>query len=76
MRTNVDIANVVKKKRSCLMCGKLFCSEGSFNRRCKACEKSILLRKKDYFVDQHVYRVSQRSELDVFDNSFTINSKD
>ncbi len=42
----LSIVNSIRKKRSCLMCGKIFDSKGVFNRRCLKCKKS---KKADPF---------------------------
>ncbi len=38
--------NILKKKRSCLMCGVLFNSNGPQNRRCKRCNHLVETRSK------------------------------
>ncbi len=42
-----DFARNVKKRRTCLMCGKIFVSAGSYNRRCRACNRSLDRGKAD-----------------------------
>ncbi|MGR3179268.1 MAG: hypothetical protein ACUZ8E_14540 [Candidatus Anammoxibacter sp.] len=37
----------VRKKRSCLMCGQIFNSKSSGNRRCLHCDRLLLLRARD-----------------------------
>ncbi len=39
-----------KKKRSCLMCGKLFNSNGPHNRRCQSCDHQAT--QHEYFQPQ------------------------
>jgi len=33
--------NKSRKRRLCLMCGRMFVSDGPFNRRCKRCERNL-----------------------------------
>ena len=51
-------SNIIKKKRSCLMCNNMFNSKGPYNRRCPLCEKSIILRKRDGDDVDSGYRIS------------------
>ena len=44
------------KKRTCLMCNKLFNSKGPFNRRCPRCNRLISLRGNGNFHDTYVYK--------------------
>ena len=76
MNINAGEIKLFKKKRSCLLCGKLFLSDGSFNRRCKSCAKLVVLRRKDYFEDPYMHKVSHGNEVEALDYSFTINSID
>lgn len=54
-----------KKKRSCLMCGKMFDSNGPFNRRCPKCNRLVELGKGSGVSMPHVYKVSPK-ESDEF----------
>lgn len=53
------------KKRTCLMCGKMFKSNGPFNRRCAKCSRLIEVRNKDSFYVQDEYKVSCRDSDDM-----------
>ncbi len=44
-RINGALFKNVRKKRSCLMCGEMFISNGPFNRRCSKCSRLVDLGK-------------------------------
>ncbi len=46
-----------KKKRTCLLCGKLFNSAGPFNRRCQRCSRLVSLGKAGNFSDTVSHKV-------------------
>jgi len=47
-----------KKRRSCLMCDKMFNSSGPFNRRCPKCNRIAEMGKGGTLSKAHVYKVS------------------
>ena len=49
-----------KKKRSCLMCGKMFNSNGPHNRRCRACDH--LTSHHEYFQPSSYRSYSKKTE--------------
>ncbi len=49
-----------KKKRKCLMCDKLFTSEGPYNRRCSSCKRIVSLGGNRNFHDPSVYRFAYK----------------
>ena len=57
-------ANNMIKKRSCLMCGKMFTSKGPYNRRCAKCARLIDVRNKDSFYTCSEYK-TQLSSSDI-----------
>lgn len=61
----------VKKKRSCLLCGKAFNSTGPFNRRCPRCSRLVALGKAGNFSDTATYRVGNRSSAVSFFDDYT-----
>lgn len=54
-------AKSIKKKRVCLMCGTVFNSAGSYNRRCSKCERLLKIRKNDKNNEPPVYKVVQET---------------
>ena len=60
------------KKRTCLMCGKMFKSNGPYNRRCGKCSRLIEIRNKDSFYVQDEYKVScnDRDEMAIMADLF------
>lgn len=54
-------AENIKKKRSCLMCGKMFVSNGPYNRRCPKCNRAVELGKGGSLSMPHVYKVSHQN---------------
>ena len=52
-----------KKKRKCLMCDKLFVSEGPYNRRCPSCKRVVSLGGSRNFHDPSVYKFTYREEV-------------
>lgn len=50
------IENHAKKKRTCLMCGKMFRSNGPFNRRCPKCQRSVSSGRLGCFNVPSIYR--------------------
>lgn len=46
------------KKRTCLMCNKLFNSKGPFNRRCPRCNRLVSLRGNGNFYETYIYKIS------------------
>ena len=51
-----------KKKRKCLMCDKLFSSEGPYNRRCPSCKRIVSLGGSRNFHDPSVYKFTYKEE--------------
>ncbi|MGR3220960.1 MAG: hypothetical protein ACUZ8H_14245 [Candidatus Anammoxibacter sp.] len=62
----LPIANNRKKKRSCLMCGKMFTSCGPFNRRCSKCSRLVEFGKGGCVNMPHVYKLSSRDSGEIF----------
>ena len=72
----LPFSNNVKKKRSCLMCGKMFTSRGSFNRRCTKCSRLVDLGKGGCVNMPHVYKVSPRDSDEILVHNDLIYKKD
>lgn len=47
-----------KKKRTCLMCGKMFSSVGSYNRRCPKCTNLVNARNIDKIDTMKIHKIS------------------
>ena len=45
-----------KRKRTCLMCNKLFNSESPYNRRCPSCNRLVSLGRCKDFQGTDIYR--------------------
>ena len=58
---NLLFSKNIKKKRSCLMCGKMFVSNGPYNRRCPKCNRAVELGKGSNLNMPHVYKVSHQN---------------
>ena len=52
----------IKKKRKCLMCDKLFSSEGPYNRRCPSCKRLVSLGGSRNFHDPSVYKFAYKDD--------------
>ena len=72
----LQFSNNRKKKRSCLMCGKMFTSRGSFNRRCPKCSRMVDLGKGGCVSMPHVYKVSPRDSGEILTHNDLIYRKE
>lgn len=68
-------AKSIKKKRVCLMCGKIFNSAGAYNRRCSKCERLLKIRKSDKNNETPVYKVLQESNASNFNWDFSFGNE-
>ncbi|MGR3319459.1 MAG: hypothetical protein ACUZ8O_13405 [Candidatus Anammoxibacter sp.] len=75
-RRMLPFSNNVKKKRSCLMCGKMFTSRGSYNRRCPKCGRMVELGKGGCVSMPYVYKISPRDSDEILTHNDLIYSKD
>ncbi len=60
--TNQTQRKTIKKKRKCLMCDKLFSSEGPYNRRCPSCKRLVSLGGSRNFHDPSVYKFTYKDD--------------
>ncbi|MGR3218699.1 MAG: hypothetical protein ACUZ8H_02630 [Candidatus Anammoxibacter sp.] len=51
-----------KRKRTCLMCNKLFNSESPYNRRCPGCSRMVSLGRYKDFQGTDIYRCSSSED--------------
>ncbi|MGR3318987.1 MAG: hypothetical protein ACUZ8O_10980 [Candidatus Anammoxibacter sp.] len=51
-----------KRKRTCLMCNKLFNSESPYNRRCPGCNRLVSLGRSKDFHGADIYRCSGKED--------------
>ncbi len=58
-----NIPNDSIKKRSCLMCGKMFNSKSIGNRRCPRCSTIIKIQKAD--ISSRIYKVHNDFETEL-----------
>lgn len=66
----------IKKRRSCLMCGKMFHSNGPFNRRCSDCNRLVEVGKGRGIEMPHVYKVKSSALDDMLDRKDFIDVKE
>jgi tRNA(Ile2) C34 agmatinyltransferase TiaS len=57
-----------RKKRTCLMCGKSFKSEGPHNRRCGRCNYLLDHAREGTYYEPVSYSMEYRSFLDSLEN--------
>lgn len=51
------------KKRRCLMCDKLFASEGPYNRRCPKCNRTLSLGNGKTINNAYVYKIANKGDV-------------
>lgn len=56
-----------RKKRTCLMCGRRFKSEGPHNRRCSKCNYLLKHAREGTYNEPLIYSVESRQFLDSLD---------
>lgn len=55
---------IIEKKRSCLMCNKIFKSKGPHNRRCKRCERSVVIKVNNGYKEAIVCKLFNTRSLE------------
>lgn len=58
----------IKKKRTCLMCGKIFNSKSASNRRCPKCQKLANSRVEGSVSDSLIYKIMFNDSYSMKDN--------
>ncbi len=58
-----NIPNDSRKKRECLMCGKMFNSNSKGNRRCQRCSTIVKVQKAE-IMSSHIYKVPDNFETE------------
>jgi len=69
-----NISNDSKKKRACLMCGKMFNSKSKGNRRCQRCSTVVKIQNAEN-MSSHIYKLpnNYKQETDTYFQMVRIN---